>query len=106
MQTVPLKVNGCTHALLYAWGGGYVDTHTYMHNTLVYMCSLELEQSRVKPINAEEVLCPSIKFILFKKQMLQGANIDLFNPLVPKAHNCECQILLIFPLQIKPVKVN
>ena len=35
------------------------------------------------------------------KQMLQAAN--LFNSLVPKSHNSECQNLL-FPLQIKPVK--
>ena len=33
--------------------------------------------------------------------MLQTANVDLFNPLVTKAHNIECQNL--FPLQIKPV---
>ena len=33
--------------------------------------------------------------------MLQAANIDLFNPLVPKAHNSECQN--IFSSQIKPV---
>ena len=32
--------------------------------------------------------------------MLQAANTDLFNPLVPKAHNSECQNLL-FPLQMK-----
>ena len=31
--------------------------------------------------------------------MLQTANTELFNPLVPKAHNSECQNLL-FPLQI------
>ena len=37
--------------------------------------------------------------------MLQGANTDRFNPLVPKAHKSECQNLL-FPLQIKPVKVS
>ena len=37
--------------------------------------------------------------------MLQAANTDHFNLLVPKAHNSECQNLL-FPLQIKPVKVN
>ena len=37
--------------------------------------------------------------------MLQAANNDLFNPLVPKAHNSECQNIL-FPLQIKPLKVN
>ena len=34
--------------------------------------------------------------------MLQAANTDLFNPLVPKAHNSECQ----FPFHIKPVKVS
>ena len=36
--------------------------------------------------------------------MFMGANIDLFNPLVPKAHNRECQNLQ-FPLQIKALKV-
>ena len=35
--------------------------------------------------------------------MLQAANTKLFNPLVPEAHNSECQNLLI-PLQIIPVK--
>ena len=34
--------------------------------------------------------------------MLPAANTDLFNPLVPKAHNSECQNLLS-PLQIKPL---
>ena len=28
--------------------------------------------------------------------MLQTANTDLYNPLVPKAHNSECQNLLYF----------
>ena len=37
--------------------------------------------------------------------MLQAANTDLFNPLVLKAHNIECQNIL-FPLQIKPLKVS
>ena len=38
--------------------------------------------------------------------MLQEANkIDLFNPLVPKSHNNECQNLL-FPLQIKSAKAS
>ena len=37
--------------------------------------------------------------------MLQAANTDLFSPLLPKAHDSECQNLL-FPLRIKPVKVN
>ena len=36
--------------------------------------------------------------------MLQAAKTDLFNPLVLKAHNSLQD--LIFPLQIKPVKVN
>ena len=39
------------------------------------------------------------------KQMLLAANTDLFNPLVPKADNSECQNVL-YPLWIKPVKVN
>ena len=37
--------------------------------------------------------------------MLQAANTDLFNPLFPKAHDSECQNLLL-PLQIKAVKVS
>ena len=37
--------------------------------------------------------------------MLQAANTDLLNQLVPKAHKNESQNLL-FPLQIKPVKVS
>ena len=37
--------------------------------------------------------------------MLQAANTDIFNPLVPKAHNTECENLHL-PLQIKPVKVS
>ena len=36
--------------------------------------------------------------------MLQAANTDIYNPLVPKARNSECQNLL-FPLQIKPVNL-
>ena len=32
--------------------------------------------------------------------MLQAANTDLFNPLVPRAHNSECQNQS-FPLQTK-----
>ena len=37
--------------------------------------------------------------------MLQAANTDFFNPLIPKDHNSERQNLLS-PLQIKPVKVS
>ena len=35
--------------------------------------------------------------------MIKGAGTDLFNQLVPKAHNSECQNIL-FSVQIKPVK--
>ena len=34
--------------------------------------------------------------------LLQLANIDRFNPIVPKAHNSECQNLP-FHFQIKPL---
>ena len=37
--------------------------------------------------------------------MLPAANTDLFNPLVPKAHNSKCQNILIL-LQLKSVKVS
>ena len=37
--------------------------------------------------------------------MLLQTNLLVPNPLIPNAHNSECQNLL-FPLQIKPVKVN
>ena len=37
--------------------------------------------------------------------MLQASNTNLLNPLSGKAHNSECQNLL-FPLQIKPLKVS
>ena len=43
-------------------------------------------------------------FIVFKKLILQAANTDLFNPLVPKPHNAVCQNLLLLLLQIKPTK--
>ena len=39
---------------------------------------------------------PQFKCIVFKKQMLQGANTDIFNPLVPKAHSDECQNIRFF----------
>ena len=37
--------------------------------------------------------------------MFQAADTDLFNPLVSKAQNSKYQNLL-FPVQIKPVKVS
>ena len=49
--------------------------------------------------------CTSIEFIVFKNQMLQAANTDLFNPLVTKAQKSECKNLP-FPLQIKSVIVS
>ena len=48
------------------------------------------------PINAEDVLLYLYIIKVFKKQMLQAASIDLFNPLVPKAHNSVSPNLL-FP---------
>ena len=46
-----------------------------------------------------------INWQLIRKKMSLAANSDLFNPLVPKAHNNVCQNLL-FPLQTKRVKVS
>ena len=37
--------------------------------------------------------------------MLQAANTDLFNPIVPKVHYSECHSVL-FSFQIKPFKAN
>ena len=50
-------------------------------------------------------LMPKRYFVPLYKQILLAANTDLFNPLVPKAHN-SCVNNLLFPLQIKPLKVN
>ena len=37
--------------------------------------------------------------------MLQAADTDLFNPIVPKAHNSQCQCQnLLFSLQINPFR--
>ena len=41
--------------------------------------------------------------MVYKKQMLQIASTELFNPLVPKVHNSEClkaslQIFIFHPL--------
>ena len=56
-------------------------------------------------VNDEKVLFYLyLIYIIFKKQMLQMANTDLFNPLVPKAHDSEC-LNLLFSLQIKPSKI-
>ena len=60
-----------------------------------------LPHDMLNPLMPKSAFCTSIKFIAFKKQMLQSASSDLFNPLVPKAHNSECQNIL-FHLQIKP----
>ena len=46
-----------------------------------------------------------LSYIVFKKQMLQAANNERFNPLVPKARNSDCQNLP-FPLQIRPIKLS
>ena len=53
-------------------------------------------------MNVEKALLYLYLIYGFKKQILQGANVVLFNPLVPKDHNSECQNIL-FPVQMKPV---
>ena len=51
--------------------------------------------------------CTSIELIVFKKLILQAANTDLLNQSIPKAHNSEIQnVLVVIPLQFKPVKVS
>ena len=47
----------------------------------------------------------SVGYRVFNKQMLQAANADILAHSLAKAHNSECQNLL-FPVQVKPVKVN
>ena len=59
----------------------------------------------INPLMPKRYVCISYLIFSFKKQMLEGGNSDLFNPLVPKAHNSECQNLP-FPLQINPVKIG
>ena len=54
------------------------------------------------PLIPKWYFCTSIYFMVFKKQVLQAANTDVFNSLVTKAYNNECSNLL-FTLQIKPV---
>ena len=50
-----------------------------------------------EPINAEKVLLYlSYLIFIFRKQMIQAASTNLFNPLVPKAYNSECQNILFF----------
>ena len=62
--------------------------------------------NKINPLMPKRCFCASIYFMVFKKQMFQAANTELFNPLVSTAHNSERQNLL-FPLQIKkPVKVG
>ena len=43
------------------------------------------------PISAEKVHMYLYLISSFRKQMLQGAKFDLFNPLALKAQNSECQ---------------
>ena len=45
--------------------------------------------SSVNPLMPKRCFCASIQFLVFKKQMLQAANTDLFNPV----HSSECQTL-------------
>ena len=66
---------------------------------------LDTFKSLINPLGpkTKRYFCTSIVFIVFKNQMLQAARTDLFNPLVRKAHNVECQNLQ-FQIQIKPEK--
>ena len=41
----------------------------------------------INPLMPKRYFCTTISFIVFKKQMIQGANTD-HNPWVSKAHNC------------------
>ena len=51
-------------------------------------------------------VCQNFYNVLTDQTFLgHGANTDILNPIVPKAHNSECQNLLP-PLQIKPVKAS
>ena len=58
----------------------------------------------VLSINAEKVHLYFYLIFSFRKQKLQAASTDLFNTLVPKAQNGECQNVL-FSLQIRLEKV-
>ena len=59
----------------------------------------------INPLMQQKVHLYLCLIFCFWKQVLQGAKTDLFNTLVPKAHNSECQNLLI-PLKINPVKAS
>ena len=47
--------------------------------------------SLVNPLLPKSNFCTTIYFIVFKEQMLQADNNDLYNPLVFKAHSSVCQ---------------
>ena len=55
-------------------------------------CKVSLSKRVIDPLMPKRYFCTSsFFFLVFKKQMLQATNTDLFNPLVPKAHNSKCQ---------------
>ena len=93
----------------------YKHTHTHTHrqtNTVAVNILVDWPYwpmcvcaHAINPINAEKVFFYLCWIYSFYKQMLSTANTDLFNRLVNKAHNSECQNLL-FPVIIKPVKVS
>ena len=62
---------------------------------------MALNPCYINPLMPKRYFCTSIKLVVFKKQ--EAANTDLFNPLVPEAHNSECQNVP-FPLQISQQK--
>ena len=53
---------------------------------------LQAEPSRIM---AEKVLSYLYKIIFFEKQMLQAANTDFFNPLVPRVPKIEIRQLAL-----------
>ena len=58
-------------------------------------------------INAEKLLLYLYLIFSFKKQILQAVITDLLNRLVPRAHHSIVIVTnLLFPLQIKRVKVS
>ena len=63
------------------------------------------QEQELNPLVPKVYLCTLLAFIIFKKPMVQAANTDLFNPLVPQTQTRECQNLP-FPLQIRQSKAR
>ena len=84
------------------------DRQSTFSNILLFTDMLNPQNNscdHFNPLMPKRYFCTSILFIVLylQENKLQAVNTDLFNPLVPKVHNSECQNIL-FPLQIKPMK--